>query len=247
MAKLRSPNYPATPLPEAIVRVERLFRAVRKVALPEEDAAREIGYKGLTGPSRTVLSAMKKYGLLEETAGGVKVSALAERILHPSTPREKETAIHEAALRPELFRELAQDWLGASPTAIESFLIRGGFSDDGARTALKAFQVTADFANLADDGDYSVTVEAPEEHPMTQALVPAERGASGQPSAMLALPSGGGLVYPIFIEQGRGGTLAVPSDVTEDDLDRVVDFIEFLRAGLKRKAKAAPTEPTQDQ
>ena len=66
--------------------------------------AKHLGYASLHGLAGRVISAIEKYGLLEEVTGDkVKVSALAMSILFPSSEEEKQAAISEAAFKPALF------------------------------------------------------------------------------------------------------------------------------------------------
>lgn len=179
MAKLRSPNYPSLALSEAIARTERLFKKDRQIPVPDDVAAKDIGYTGLTGPSRSALSALKKFGLLDDAGPGmVKVSDLALRILHPSSDGERDLAVRDAALRPELFRELWETFgESGSDVALHSFLIRRQFSEDGARAAMRTFRSTAEYANLAQLG-YNETQPTVEAEPMPQPSTIDQRIAS---------------------------------------------------------------------
>jgi hypothetical protein len=155
MGKMRSPNYPAVGLSEAIQRVRSLWAKEKRTAVPMEVAATAIGYGGVSGPSRTAVAALKKYGLVDTDARNVSVSALALRILHPSGPEDALTATREAALKPELFGQLYESHRNASDDALRSFLInRLGFSEVGAKQLIKAFRDTISLAKL-DQTDYS--------------------------------------------------------------------------------------------
>ena len=151
MAKQRSPNYPAIGLKEAVSRAERLYGIERQATVSEIDAVQAIGYSGMSGPSRTVLSALRKYGLVDDVAGGVRISPLTMAVMFPQGDSERSQALREAALKPELFKELWDQYsVGGSDNAIRSYLIRRGFSPDGANRVTRAFRDTVEFANLAD-------------------------------------------------------------------------------------------------
>src|ERR1700676_1385609 len=106
MSIQRSPNYPALGLRDAIQRVRALWNKEKRTAVPADVAAKAIGYNGLSGPSRTAIAAMKKYGLVDSDDNTVKVSELAVRILVPANMDQELEALREAALKPELFRQL---------------------------------------------------------------------------------------------------------------------------------------------
>lgn len=153
MAKLRSPNYPAIALGEAVQRVNLLWKKERRTAVPAEVAAKAIGYSGISGPSRTVLAALKKYGLVESDDQSVRVSELAISILHSPGDDTALEFFREAALRPELFRQLYMHYRDASDEAIRSYLIaKLSFSDSGAEQAIKTFRATLATAKLDNTG-----------------------------------------------------------------------------------------------
>lgn len=150
MARQRSPNYPALGLTEAIEKVRALFERERRTVVDSVAAVAAFGYNGLNGPARSTLSALRKYGLIEHSKNGVRVSDLAMRILHPEGQDEARQAVREAALRPDLFRELYESHAQASETALQSHLIRRGFSASGAQQVIAAFRDTLTIAKLPD-------------------------------------------------------------------------------------------------
>jgi hypothetical protein len=154
MAKMRSPNYPAVSLTEAIQRVRALWTKEKRTAVPADVAARAIGYSGLSGPSRSTLGAMKKYGLVDSDDKTVCASALALRILHPANEGEQLQATQQAALMPELFASLHGAYAEASDDALRSYLItKLHFSESGARQVIKTFRETISLAKL-DKSEY---------------------------------------------------------------------------------------------
>jgi hypothetical protein len=154
MAKMRSPNYPAVSLTEAIQRVRALWTKEKRTAVPADVAAKAIGYSGLSGPSRSTLGAMKKYGLVDSDDKTVCVSDLALRILHPANEGEQLQATQQAALLPELFASLHGSYAQASDDALRSYLItKLDFSESGARQVIKTFRETISLAKL-DNSEY---------------------------------------------------------------------------------------------
>jgi hypothetical protein len=85
---------------------------------------------------------MRQYGLLEKNGDGLRLSDVAMRIVHgtPGAPDQAQ-AIQEAALFPELFKDLHESHADASEDAIKSYLILNrGFSESGARLAASAYK-----------------------------------------------------------------------------------------------------------
>jgi hypothetical protein len=142
----RSPRYPRIPLSDAIPLAEQLFDREGRSAVKEEVAVVQIGYKGLNGTSSKVLSALKKYGLIEDANGGVKVSQDAIAIAahrHDPANRDRLEAIRRCANRLELFKTITKD-IGpsASEQELTAQLVMRGFSQSGAKKAARAYRAT---------------------------------------------------------------------------------------------------------
>ncbi|UYH54299.1 hypothetical protein N6L26_09565 [Qipengyuania sp. SS22] len=145
MARMRSPNFPAMTLEDAVKAVESIYGKNRKAVIMREDAAKDIGYTGLTGRSMQVLGALVQYDLLENTSKGeCRVTQIAEDILHGIPEEKKKEALHKAGHAPALFQAVFDRFEGAIPgeNAVRSFLIQSGFTNDGAEKALKNFLAT---------------------------------------------------------------------------------------------------------
>jgi hypothetical protein len=152
MAKMRSPNFPAIHLAQAIDLAERIFREDRTNAIEKEDAAKHMGYSGLTGRTLKLFGALSQFGLLEKVAKGqVRVSRTAVSIMHPSSEEERIEAIGRAGRSPALFKKI-RDAFPEDPSdrTISSFLIREGFTDSAIPSVLKSYRETNRF--LADAG-----------------------------------------------------------------------------------------------
>ena len=161
MAKMRSPNYPAVGLSVALERARRLWAKEKRTPVSYAVAAEAIGYGGLSGPSRSALASMKKYGLVDSDDQAVRVSDLALRILHPASEHEELSALQEAALRPDLFRLLFETLKDGSDGALKSHLItKLGFSEVGAVQLIRAYRDTLQVSKLDQPLDSPSDVEA---------------------------------------------------------------------------------------
>jgi hypothetical protein len=199
MAKMRSPNYPAVGLSQAIAAAGKLWKEEKRTAVAQNVAAKALGYKGLNGPARMVLSAMKKYGLLDGRGNAVKLSDQAITILHSEPDSEQRAeALRKAALRPDLFRELYQSHREASDTALTSCLmVQKSFSDAGARQCITAFRDTLAVANLKASGYSPDAGTEPDEMEREETHDPGTLGGRKLPTAAgerewqrLVLPDG---------------------------------------------------------
>jgi hypothetical protein len=138
----RSPRYPAISLGDAIAAARSIWAREKRTAIQGAVLAKALGYNSVSGPVRTRAASLGQYGLIEKHGGGLRLSDLAMRIIHsPENSPDYKQAVQEAALSPELFRELHASHADASDDAIRSYLIlRKGFSDAGARLAAAAYR-----------------------------------------------------------------------------------------------------------
>lgn len=181
---MRSPNYPAVGLGEAINMVQLLWDREKRSYAPVMVIVQAWGYSGLNGVARTKIAAVKRYGLLEENEGGdLRLSDLAMNILHNSQDSEvRLSALRQAALTPDLFRELQQTYPQASDDTLRSYLItRKGFSDTGADSCIEAFRDTQQTAKL-EALDTEVSGQ-----PAASSLVPSP-SHNQQPTASVGIP-----------------------------------------------------------
>jgi hypothetical protein len=156
MARVRSPNYPALSLPAAIDAVAKIHTAEQHLAAPKEVVAKHLGYANFHGLAGRVVSAIEKYGLLEDVHGDkVKVSPLAMSILFPSTPEEKKLAINEAAFKPPLFAAIKEEWHGERPSDqnLRVYLVRKKFGSDALDRVIEVYKETMDLVTQ-ESGEY---------------------------------------------------------------------------------------------
>jgi hypothetical protein len=145
MSRVRSPNYPQISLPEAIRRVEQIRTREGRNAASREALAKLLGFGGLNGASMGVISAISKYGLIEDAGDKeLKVSDLADSILFPHEPSERAASLSRAASTPALFAEINQKWPDRSPTDenLRSYLIRRGFAQNALDNAIACYRET---------------------------------------------------------------------------------------------------------
>lgn len=146
MTRMRSPNYPAIPLRQAIGLVEKIFRADRTNVIDKDVAAEHMGYSGLTGRTLKLLGALSQFALLDKAIKGkVRVSKTAVSILHGTDEDERASAILLAARSPALFRRIAEAFDEPSEKTITSFLMKEGFTDAAVAPVLRSYRETNAF------------------------------------------------------------------------------------------------------
>jgi len=154
-ARQRSPNYPTVGLQDALERVRRLFNEDGRASVPTEIAAKHIGYAAAHGQAYSVLSALKKFGLLEENKGRVALSQRAIELLNlPTTDSRRIQALKDAALSPPIYRELvethAQTGLPGDEALEAELVTYKNFNPKAVAGFVRDFRATLEFAGLSD-------------------------------------------------------------------------------------------------
>jgi hypothetical protein len=229
MAKMRSPNYPALGLSEAVSLTRKLWNKEKKTPVDAATAAAAIGYKGLSGPSRTALAALKRFGLVDEDNTGLRVSPLAMNIIHAANEETRLQSLREAATKPDLFRQLLKTHGQASNDALRSYLItRLDFSETGAKALIDAFRDTIAVAKL-DDPEYIV----PDDSDGTGDMNAESQAGSGE-----GRTGGGGkplrtFSWPLSAETTARLEIVGGEELTAAHLDALSQYLEVAKRLLK--------------
>jgi hypothetical protein len=257
MAKMRSPNYPSISLRESYQRVKLLWHKERKTAVPADVAAKAIGYSGISGPSRTALSAMKKFGLVDSDDRSVRVSELALRILHPANETEATKALQQAALKPELFQQIYTNMQEASDDAVRSFLItKLDFSEAGANQFIKAYRDTMDVASLSQPNSKPLIELMPaDEMQMADSMTLDMRPAPSStphasrmpapafhtaPSQTITVPVGPDVIAEVRLVGGTG-------ELKQEHLTALIEYLTLAQKFAAPKAETGGNKGTEPE
>jgi len=145
--RLRSPNYPALSLKEAVEKVRKLAEEIGQRSADRETVAVGMGYSGLSGASASAISALHKYGLIQGRGGDVSVTDRAMTILYPASDNERSEALREAAKKPELFKDLAGRFGDnvKNEELLRNYLLRNKFAPNAVDAAISAYKETVEF------------------------------------------------------------------------------------------------------
>ncbi len=254
MSRVRSPNYPSMSLPDALQRIRVIHAAERHLAAPREVIAKHLGYGGLNGASIKVISALTKYGLLEDVSGDkLRVSPLALSILYPKDDDEKRRALQSAAYSPALFMEIAQEWEGGDPSDqnLRSYLVRRNFAEDAVDRVIQSYRET--MALVTPESPAHDSPAEPQPGPQQwepQTVYASQPVASSQPSPSMHI-SGASLAGEITADEpyrltlSRGGIDVVArltDEATVDELIRALEAWKVLMkpAGVARRPADEP-------
>jgi hypothetical protein len=239
MARVRSPNYPAISLPEAIERVRKIYNKEHTSKASPDVVVKAMGYNGLNGASMTILSALKKYGLLEEVGKELKVSHAALTILVDQKDSEDRiSAIRQAAFAPALFSELRQQYPDAIPSDdnMRSFLLKRGFLQSAVDAPIRAYRETMALVSELQKEDNLATEEAIEEQAMPnsndQATVLTAQAANA-PIQQAATPTSGYRRDIFSLDEGQV-VLEWPEKMSADSYEDFQSWVELQLRKIKR-------------
>lgn len=221
MARIRSPNYPAISLREAIDRVGQLFSKAHTKLISREQAVEAMGYDGLHGASLGAVSAVLKYDLLDKVDKQVKVSERAMSIIAPHNDEERQTAIRDAAFSPPLFGEIYERFLGEIPNdeKLRSFLLRKNFSSSALDRVIRSYRETMDLVT-EETGSYNHESQSTESDAMRETSQRSIQQNSGRP-----IPPSQGTPFRVALEgDAIEGTFRL---TTPEEVDKLVKILQL--------------------
>jgi len=227
--RIRSPNYPAAGLAEAIKMAKNLWGLEKRSPFSYEVAAQGMGYKSLSGPARTKVAALRKYGLLVLHKDGVRLSDLAVEItVNPSDSPAYQAAVRKAAFNPKLFSEIHESHSDSSDANLTAYLItKKSFSEAGAKAFIRAYRETISLVS-PEEGEYNIAGSAQEDEIMAEANYRDDstgRGAqaSPTPSSVFSWPLSEGVLAELRL---RGAA------VTQGDIDKLCQYLELAKSAF---------------
>jgi hypothetical protein len=236
----RSPRYPAVSLTVAINGAHLLWTKDKRTTVQGEALAKALGYKGHSGPARTLIGAMRQYGLLEKQGRGLRLSDRAILLItSPEGSEEQTAAIREAALAPDLFRDLYATHRGEPVEAIKSYLKqRRGFTEPGAELAATAYRDTLSLVALTGPGPRPGDSAAADQGPVFSPANEREHGVTSS-----AAPTGIGQKWNdsllnqtlvVSIPRNFSVDVSVHGDrIGKEDLPRIKNQLDRWIEGLE--------------
>lgn len=162
VTKARSPNYPAFGLGRSIELIRKVHADIHHHKAPALVVMKALGYTSANGRALASISALKKYGLLEEVGKEFKVSKDAMCILfEPADTPARKAALERAAFAPDLFGRLRKEFPGKPPSneLLRSYLLQNGFLLSSVDQAIKAYRDTLSLVENA-IGGYNSSIES---------------------------------------------------------------------------------------
>jgi hypothetical protein len=232
--RTRSPNYPGISLSEAIPRIAQIYESEHNHAADGETLAIAMGYKGSNGASDVVISALKKYGWLENA--GQRQYKLSEGAidvyLHQRGDPERVKAIRDAAFTPPLFKELHDEFGDILPSEnnLRIKLIKKGFNPKSVGDVIQAYRETLELVSLESAG-YNADVAGKKEDKQDSKPAgepPMQAAAQAKPQT----PSATGHVPPPadgfqFQISERSVNVLFNGLVTQEAIKKLIKYLEI--------------------
>ena len=151
----RSPNYPGVGLRAAVGKIEALYKADGLAASPKASALKLMGYEKFHSEAARTLSALKSFGLIEETADRLKLTQRGiEIVARPNGDPIKEKAIKQAAVSPDIYQLVMEEYRSTglpSDASLKSDLITvRKFNRSAVDGFVQDFRDTLEFSGLSD-------------------------------------------------------------------------------------------------
>lgn len=211
-------KYPPTHLKDAVDAVEKLFAEIQRSSVDGTTASKALGYSSENGAARTKLGALNAYGLIDRGKKLVSVTDLGIAIAHPLAD-SRERGLREAALRPELFKEIWANHRQCSESVLASTLVHKGFDAQSAAQAAKIFKANVAFAGLK-DSEYS----PPNPPKATPPISGAATGGSTTPPMTANVRY---LSIPLDI-----GDAPVPLGMSKEDWKIFIDALKVFKSRI---------------
>ena len=246
MANVRSPNYPAISLPEAIKRVGLVYKQEQRHPVDKEVIAKHIGYGGLNGGSYSVISALTKYGLLETAGKGEQLKVTGEALdilIHNTGERERVNAVQKVAFMPSLFNEL-HDLYGIdlpSDHSLRATLLKKGFNQKTVDSVIRSYRDTIEFVNVETQDSYMESVDELQETPMQTQTVkqasPISDGRSTSPiQSSLVERDLGESVVGFKLTEECGALVEFKGQVTQEAIEKLVAYLNLSKDAYPKRA-----------
>lgn len=236
MSRMRSPNCPQIPFIEAIEQGRKVYQKEHTHPAAKAVIASDLGYKGISGASLSMIGSLRQYGILDGTAEAMRVSedAVAYYVLDDGP--EKIQAAARMAFKPSLFEEMKSQFGGTTPSDanLKHWLIKKGFIPKAADDIILVYKQNITLAGGEESG-YSGGDSRLGGSPMNAILT--------QQNTQKQQPAPGSVqTYTYPLSATSRAELSLKGDITPEDLEMLRDNIELTIKALTRKAKTEASE-----
>lgn len=155
--KDRSPSFPFIPLQIAVERLIAFEDTFKRHPAPASKVGLAWGMKPDSSQAGQTLAALKAFGLVEyQGVSAARTASLTDdgrNLLRAQQESVKKEILKAAALKPRAIDKYWQEWGPDRPLdaiCLDELVLRGGFTEAAARTFLRVYDDTIDYAGLRD-------------------------------------------------------------------------------------------------
>jgi hypothetical protein len=152
----RSPSYPSISLKTAMERLATLDEHFKRHPAPFAKAGLAWGMKVASSQASSTVAALKSYGLVDYEGSGadLKVNVTEDGLTYLRAQQDniKREVLRRAALKPKAIAKYWNEWGIPRPideVCLDELVLKGKFSQPGARAFLKVYDATIAYAGLA--------------------------------------------------------------------------------------------------
>lgn len=254
--RTRSPGYPAIGLEDAVSRAAKIWDKAQR---HEASASAIATYWGISDSSSALashLAALKRFGLIEDVAGGsgkqARLTALGiEIVTHPVGSQQRKDALKKAALNPKIYSEILERFSANLPddSILSSYLLnQREFNRDSVPHFLRALRNTISFAGLsnlegAPQGKaeislqvHSDSVALKQETQNRRIVFPSHQ----QHDAPALGQSGIGVLATTTFPLGENwGEITIRGqELSSEDFDALEEYVQFWKRQFARKLQS---------
>lgn len=231
----RSPSYPVFDLKTAVEKTKVVYDNEKRSATTAEVIASHMGYSQANGPGGRAVSALRQFGLIEETGGKYRVSDTGYTLAHYDQDSDEwKAAANRAAKQPALFKELLADHPDGLPSdaTLKTELLKREFNPGVVGDVISIFRSSL---SLADGNDVAYNeavheepVQSPQQTLPKSMLQPSSGGMSRKPNQLASQ------VLAISIPRQLSVDIAVRGDeLKREDLAKIKSQFNRWIEGLE--------------
>lgn len=236
----RSPKAPVIPLTEAVELIKKLHSQIGRAKVDLQTACKALGYSGITGVTLSIIATLSQYQLINREQGQVLISPLAVRILHPTSIEQKEESLQEAAVAPQVFKNLSL-YHDSSEDVIASHLIQNGFTPERAKRVARVFKANKPHFKHGESGideehNRSERDQQPETTPSLQTPIVSTAQAAPGPARVDRLPSTEVLArYSIPLGENEATLVFTGKSLSPEDFTALIEYVELFKKQFERR------------
>ena len=122
MPQIGTLEYPDTSIDDVIESAKKIARQFKSAEFDRAALAAALGYKNArSGTFNARLADLRRFGIVDGRADGIRATDLAQRIAAPATQDEYAAAVSEAAFRIPLYKVLYEHYQGETPSEEDLF------------------------------------------------------------------------------------------------------------------------------